>query len=125
MASIDVNQLTAEQLGAAAPYAAGGDAQRAQIEAKFIRLRGEWKAQRRHEPSTMKTVMLPAYQKIIGMGQPVVPLLLRELETDVDNWFWALMAITEEDPVQESSRGDGTAMAAAWVHWGRQHGFQW
>ena len=48
------------------------------IEKKFIRLRDEWKRQRGHEPSTMKVVLLPAYQSIIGMGIDAVPFLLRE-----------------------------------------------
>jgi hypothetical protein len=30
----------------------------------------------------------PACPEIIGMGPAVVPLLLRELETDLDGWFW-------------------------------------
>ncbi|WP_333155627.1 hypothetical protein [Microcoleus sp. SVA1_A1] len=38
------------------------------------------------------------YQRIIGMGQPVVPLIFRDLEQKSDYWFWALRAIT--------SRGD-------------------
>lgn len=96
-----------------------------QLEKKFIRLRDEWKTQRGHEPSTMKAVLLPAYQKIIGMGPAVVPLLLRELEIGLDNWFWALMAILEVDPVPESSRGDGHAMAQAWLTWGIEHGYRW
>jgi hypothetical protein len=102
-----------------------GKARAALIEKKFVRLRDEWKGQRGHEPSTMKAVLLPAYQKIIGMGPAVVPLLLRELETGLDNWFWALMAITEADPVQESIRGDGEAMAKAWVNWGKERAYQW
>src|SRR6266700_1300154 len=60
-------------------------------EQKFIRVRDAWKTQRGHEPSTMKAVMLPAYQQIIGMGPVAVPLLLRELKANIDNWFWALM----------------------------------
>ncbi len=102
-----------------------GKTRSAEIEKKFLRLCDEWKAQRGHEPSTMKSVLLPPYQKIIGMGPAVVPLLMRELESNVDNWFWALMAITEEDPVQESIRGDGQAMAQAWLKWGKEHGYQW
>src|SRR6266849_3736082 len=106
---MSVNQI---ELGpdAAATEERDGQAQAAQIAGKFFRLRDEWKAQRGHEPSTMKAVLLPTYQKIIGMGPAVVPLLLRELETNLDNWFWALLAITEEDPVPEEARGDGQAM---------------
>ena len=95
------------------------------VERKFIRLREEWKAQRGPHSDTVSLVMHPAYQRIIGMGPTVIPLLLRELESNLDNWFWALMAITEADPVEESSRGDGAAMAQAWVRWGKQHGYRW
>jgi hypothetical protein len=97
----------------------------ANLEKKFLRLRDEWKAQRGHEPSTMKTVLLPAYQKIIGIGPAAIPFLLRELDTNVDNWFWALMAITEEDPVSDSIRGNGKAMAQAWLTWGKDRGYHW
>ena len=66
-----------------------------------------------------------AYQSIIGMGPAAVPLLLRELESNLDNWFWALKAITEADPVPESIRGDGAAMAQAWLAWAKQYGYRW
>jgi hypothetical protein len=95
------------------------------MESKFIRLRDEWKVQRQHESSTTRMVMLPAYQQIIGMGQDVVPMLLRELETDLDAWFWALRAITEADPVREEDRGNGEAMARAWLLWAKEQGIQW
>ncbi len=95
------------------------------VEHKFTRLRDEWKAQRRHESSTQRLVLLPAYQKIIGMGPDVVPLLLRELDTNLDNWFWALMAITEQNPAPAEARGDGAAMARAWLDWGREQGYRW
>jgi hypothetical protein len=101
------------------------DSEAARLRRKFIQLRDEWKSSRGHEPSTNKLVMLPAYQKIIGMGPAVVPLLLRELQTNLDNWFWALMVITEENPVSEEARGDGEAMAQAWLKWGRERGYKW
>jgi len=43
-----------------------------------------------------------AYQRIIGMGDQAIPLLLRELQREVDLWFWALEAITGEDPFGRS-----------------------
>jgi hypothetical protein len=69
--------------------------------------------------------MHPAYQQIIGMGREVVPLILRELEREPDHWFWALKAITGEDPVPEQHRGRVRAMADAWIRWGREHGLLW
>ncbi len=94
-------------------------------EKKFIRLRDEWKAQRGPESSTAKLVMHPAYQTIIGMGPVAVPLLLRELETNLDSWFWALRAITETDPVPTEDRGNGAAMVQAWLAWGKKQGYRW
>lgn len=96
----------------------------AAVEAKFNRLRDEWKSRRGHEPSTPKVLLMPAYQKIIGMGGDAIPFLLRELKTDVDNWFWALMMITDENPVTEDMRGNGRAMAQAWLQWGRDRGYE-
>ena len=95
------------------------------VEKKFLRLRDEWKSKRGHEPSTMKVMMLPAYQQIIGMGPVAIPLLLQELATNLDNWFWALMAITGENPVPENGRGNGKAMAQAWLDWGKECGYEW
>lgn len=96
-----------------------------EIEAKFIRLRNRWIADRGPESSTTRLVMNPAYQSIIGMGAPAVPLLLRELERRVDFWFWALAAITEEDPVPAEMRGNGAEMAKVWLAWGHAKGYKW
>jgi len=96
----------------------------ARLERKFVRLRDEWKSQRKPESSSARLAMHPAYQKIIGMGPPVVPLLLRELANRApESWFWALMAITEANPVPPESRGDGEAMARAWLEWGKKQGY--
>jgi len=95
------------------------------LEKKFARLRDQWKAERGPESSTLRMVMHQAYQTIIGMGQAVIPLLLHELATGLHSWFWALRSITEADPVKPEERGDGGAMANAWLEWGRQQGYKW
>jgi hypothetical protein len=95
------------------------------IEEKFIKLRDQWKSEMVHVSSTTRLVLHPAYQAIIGMGPVVVPLLLRELEQRVDFWFWALHAITQEDPVSTEMRGDMREMAKAWISWGKNQGHNW
>ena len=62
--------------------------------------------------------MHPAYQQVIGMGWDVVPCILSELETAPDHWFWALTAITGQDPVLPDHRGKLRLMAQDWVRWG-------
>jgi hypothetical protein len=69
--------------------------------------------------------MHPAYQRIIGMGQPVVSLIMRELEREPDHWFWALSAITAANPVKPEQRGKLKQMAQAWIEWGRVNGYRW
>jgi hypothetical protein len=66
--------------------------------------------------------LLRPYQRIIGMGAPVVPLILEELRREPDQWFWALEAITGENPVPAGSAGKVREMAAAWLEWGKRHG---
>jgi hypothetical protein len=91
--------------------------------ARFQRLALQWKDQSRYLSNTAQMAMLPAYQRIIGMGWPAVPLILEELEREPDQWFWALEAITEANPVPEEARGKVRETATAWIDWGREHGF--
>ena len=67
--------------------------------------------------------MLSSYQQIIGIGEPAVPLLLDELSREPDHWFWALEAITQENPVPKEAAGKVRLMAQAWVAWGIREGY--
>jgi hypothetical protein len=89
---------------------------------RFERLAAEWKQQSRFLSNSAQIAMLPAYQRIVGMGPAVVPLILEELRRQPDQWFWALEAITEENPVAPELAGDIPAMTAAWVEWGIRGG---
>ena len=89
---------------------------------KFERLAATWKTESRFLSNTVQMAMLDSYQRIIGMGEPVVPLILEELERDPRQWFWALQAITEEDAVPAESRGKVREMAKAWIDWGNSRG---
>jgi hypothetical protein len=95
------------------------------LEATFLDLAAQWERATGMLSRVQKMVMHPAYQRIIGMGQPVVPLILRELEREPDHWFWALEAITGANPVLPEQRGRLDEMAAAWLAWGRENGYGW
>jgi hypothetical protein len=90
-------------------------------ERKFRRLADQWLRETEHASSVKKACMHPSYQRIIGMGPAVVPYLLRELEQNPDHWFWALNAITEEDPARAEDSLDGAK--DAWLQWGREKGY--
>jgi len=93
------------------------------IESEFRELTKKWKSERGATSFSTKICTHPAYQRIIGLGLPVVPLILAELQRELDHWFWALTAITGEDPVLPESRGRVTDMANQWLKWGREHGY--
>jgi hypothetical protein len=56
------------------------------------------------------------------MGPPAVPLILEERRHEPNQWFWALEAITEENPVPPEAAGDVRRMAQAWIDWGKRQG---
>ena len=95
------------------------------LEVTFLQLAEQWRRETGMLSVVSKMAMHPAYQRIIGMGQPVVPLILRELEQGPDHWFWALQAITGDNPVPPEQRGNLAEMAAAWLEWGGGHGYRW
>jgi len=90
---------------------------------RFARLASEWKEQSLYLSNAAQMAMLKPYQRIIGMGAPAVSLILRELEREPDQWFWALESITEENPVPPEAAGRVRSMAQAWIDWGKQHGY--
>lgn len=90
---------------------------------RFRRLADQWRAESAHLSSLVEMAILPSYQQIIGMGPEVLPLIMRELRSDPDYWFWALQAITGCDPVPPESRGKLAEMADQWLKWGREHGY--
>jgi len=79
----------------------------------------------RHETAALASVhqqaIHPAYQRIIGLGPAAVPLLLRELRDRPEHWFWALNAITGEDPAVATTRFEDAVHA--WLDWGRSRGY--
>lgn len=92
------------------------------LEERFRRLATEWKDQARYLSNSARMAMLQPYQRIIGMGMPVVPLILEELRRQPHHWFWALEAITEQNPVPPEALGKIQEMADAWIQWGVQQG---
>lgn len=89
----------------------------------FRELANRWRNETSVFSSVTKMAMHAAYQRIIGMGPQAVPLILRELEREPDHWFWALTAITGEDPVPAADAGDVGKMAQAWLRFGRERGW--
>ena len=90
---------------------------------RFAALMQQWREGTAFTSSATAMSMHPAYQQIIGMGDAALPLIFHELRREPDHWFWALKAITGEDPVSPADRGQIEKMAAAWLHWADERGY--
>lgn len=94
-----------------------------ELEQEFHRLAEQWREETEHLSSITKQVMNFNYQRIIGMGPEVLPILFRELERKPSYWFWALKAITGEDPTNPEDAGNIERMTESWLEWARRRGY--
>ena len=90
---------------------------------RFNTLKAEWESETAHLSSVTEISIHPAYQQIIGMGTIALPFILDELKRNPGHWFWALKAITGEDPVPPTERGKIKKMAESWLKWGKEQGY--
>jgi hypothetical protein len=90
---------------------------------QFQRLIQQWKSESRDSANTDELAVFRCYQRIITLGEPAIPLILEELRREPEHWFWALEAITLENPVPEEAMGNNEAMAQAWLQWGFRRGY--
>jgi hypothetical protein len=94
-----------------------------EVEAAFRKLADVWREETGHLSSVTAMSVHPAYQRIIGLGPQVVPVILRDLEREPDHWFWALSALTGENPILDEHAGDLLKMSEDWIKFGRERGY--
>jgi hypothetical protein len=93
------------------------------LEQTFQELTRQWQEETAHLSSQTQMAMHPAYQRIIGLGPAALPLIFRELERRPNFWFWALRALTGENPVRPDDVGKVRKMAKAWLAFARERGY--
>lgn len=89
----------------------------------FHDLAERWREETEFSSSVTALFMHPAYQEIIGLGRDVLPFIIQDLAVTGSNWFWALRAISGENPVPPEERGQVDRMTARWLEWGHMHGY--
>lgn len=118
-----VNSIVARTIGSGVAQSKLILSENVKLWIQFQILRREWIAKRGATSSINEMSMLEPYQKIIGMGEKAVPLILAQLRQEgdkPDQWFWALRAITDANPIRPEDQGDFRAMAKAWIEWGAE-----
>ncbi|MCM3873687.1 MAG: hypothetical protein ND895_23620 [Pyrinomonadaceae bacterium] len=92
-------------------------------EQKFRQLANAWIAETGFLSDPSKKFSHRSYLKIIGMGEKVLPLILREVERMSGHWFVALDAISDANPVSSEDQTNLQRTANAWLQWGRDKGY--
>lgn len=94
-----------------------------EVAKRFADTAALWKQETAHLSSISDVVLNRNYQRIIGMGIQVVPLILKEMARKPDHWFWALYSILGVNPVPKQDEGNVAAMTDAWLAWGHEEGY--
>jgi hypothetical protein len=98
--------------------------QRETVERRFRTLADQWAELTLYRSNLGALRRHPVYQDLVGLGEPAIPLILKELERRPSvSWFGVLVEITDENPVPTELAGHVAAMAEAWLEWGKGRGY--
>ena len=90
---------------------------------RFNKLADQWEMETIFLSKIGDACQHPAYQEIISMGQPAVPLILQRMQGEWGHWDRALGDITGANPVKRSDWGNIAAIQASWLEWGEANGY--
>ena len=86
----------------------------------FSKLAEDWRKETCYLSDISEICTHPAYQRIIGMGSTALPFIFAALAREPEQWFWALEAITGEQPVPQEYAGNLERMRHYWLEWAAQ-----
>jgi len=89
------------------------------LERKFNLRAERWEKESAIYSSPGAKLLHKDYIAIIKMGEPVVPMILKRMQTSHSDWLWALENIVENE---NPARGldDYDSAVQAWLEWGRK-----
>src|SRR5215208_4933397 len=95
------------------------------LEAEFQALAQQWRNETAHLSIASEKANSFAYHQIMAMGEQVLPLIFRELESKPSDWFWELRAIARDKApeIPPEAKGRVRRMAEIWLEWGKLHGY--
>jgi hypothetical protein len=98
--------------------------QSASLAGEFRSLVEKWNEDTFAISSLTKIYAHPAYQRIMAMGTAGLPLVLRELQENQGNWFYALKFMAGKDGENVAAGIDNFEDAkAAWLEWGYRNNY--
>lgn len=95
------------------------------LDQRFRRLDAVWRKETAYQSSSTKIKNHPAFREVIGLGDAVIPLLLRDLQASPSLWVWALPEIVGADPTSPQDAGNIVKMTETWLRWAKERGLSW
>jgi len=95
--------------------------QQESIKRKFEALAHEWIDETQFSSDLNASFLHPAYQRIIGMGNVALPLILRALEENPAYWFWAIDSIVGKKILPDDFSGGFADAVEFYLSWGKKH----
>jgi len=89
-------------------------------EVQFEKLFKLWESETQFISSASVIALNPSYQKIIGLGKPALPYLLKKLKNTDTPCFHALTAISGINVVTPEIAGNFIEIKKAWLEWGQK-----
>lgn len=86
------------------------------LEKEFTERADRWEKQTGIYSSPTKRFLHEDYQTIMTMGESVIPLILKRLQTKPNDWFWALKHFARKDMALGNDSFSGAVKA--WLDWG-------
>ena len=94
------------------------------VEAQFNELASRWhdETELLSNPAYIRSD--PNYQRIIMLGKPAIPFILRDLRQRGGDWYAALEVLTGATPVTRDAWGKTRLMKEQWFDWAKKHGYE-
>jgi len=91
------------------------------LELEFSERADRWEMETGIHSSPVIRFMHKDYQAIMAKGPQVIPLILKRMKNNPDDWFWALKYLAGEDAAANVHGFE--AAVRAWLKWGADHGY--
>ncbi|MFM9909955.1 MAG: hypothetical protein ACKVOW_11425 [Chitinophagaceae bacterium] len=92
-----------------------------QLKKRFDFYNSIWKNETVFSSSISEITNNAAYRYIIGLGQEVLPFIINDFKANDNHWFYALEAITGQNPINDNHKGIVPLMKADWLKWAKEN----
>lgn len=107
----------------ALPDATSTRSHTAELEQQFNGLADRWHQETGGLSNPSHIMRNSNYHGIIGLGEPVVPFILRDLRERGGYWYPALRMLTGASPTTREARGKPRLLDQQWFDWAKERGY--